>query len=680
MLYGDSDRVISWQAPARETSGPYLKGWFDELVQTGDQWVSNQPGIANLTNDIQLLMGTGQDREMPSNLLQPDIRTFIETITDLRQIATMGAKAEQSKKTVALYNDIFKFVFWDSLYVPNTRKALQWAMLGRGYKWQKFSRPWHNGGTARIKFEALGPREFLPDQLPHNGDLDDGYAGTIVFPMGLAEAHARFPQFQQWLTPISAYSRSGVNVTPNMLRRYEFYDRWRFGGSNNSDWIEKYAEIRFHWIHDLRINDTGYTQQMGVDGTTWGYKVPTMGDLIVTIDPSNGMPRSRKAEMDDCRMYPRLRLAITSPSCPVPIYDDTAWDWHGKIPVTQHDVNDWVWSPMGYSIISGIKGLEVARRDRLSDINTVKAVEKDPPLGSDVSTGVSRTQMDKLDLLHAQGVRVGGKGDPSKWTRSLLPESLKIDETDFKTVEMLGASVKAALGLTDIASMREVKGNMSDQAFDKMVENLGPVAKGIALNQWIANSKDADMLKYNIAQYFTVNTIMNMIGPEGVGIETFDNDPNSLVPSHLPGEDDGNDSSHTRMQRAQWYCERLRVINTPAQLLNVTHIQERMLQMYIMQQKVPVDIETTMEKIGVPDYPVRHEKWKEEQLADAEWKLETEATLAKKTKELGLEPPPDEGGGGQGKGGGRKQSGKKGMQPSQKGSKSGNVRVVNKSS
>jgi hypothetical protein len=680
IMRAETDKVFSWQAPAREDLAYKVKGYFDDLVAQGDNWVSNQPGIANLTNDIQLLMGTGQDRDMPSNLLQPDIRTFIETITDLRQIATMGAKAEQSKKTVALYNDIFKFVFWNSLYVPNTRKALQWAMLGRGYKWQKFSRPWHNGGTAKIKFEALGPREFLPDQLPHNGDLDDGYAGTIVFPMGLAEAHARFPLFQQWLTPISAYSRSGVNVTPNMLRRYEFYDRWRFGGSNNSDWIEKYCEIRYHWVHDLRINDTGYTQQMGVDGTTWGYKVPTLGDLIVTIDPSSGLPRSRKAEMDDCRMYPRLRLAITSPSCPVPLYDDTAWDQHGMIPVTQHDVNDWVWSPMGYSIVSGVKGLEVARRDRLSDINSALAILKDPPLGSDVSTGVSRTQMDKLDLLHASGVRVSGKGDPGKWTSSLLPKDYAVTEVDYKGVELAGASIKAALGLTDIASMREVKGNMSDQAFDKMVENLGPVAKGIALNQWIANSKDADMLKYNIAQYFTVNTIIDMIGPEGVGIETFDNDPNSLVPSHMPGEDQDKESSHSRMDRARWYCDKLKVINTPAQLLNVTHIQERMLQMYIVQQKIPVDIETTMEKIGVPDYPVRHEKWKEEQLADGIWKLDTEATLAKKTAELGLQPPDDGGGPGQGKGGGRKQSGKKPMKPSQKGSQSGNVRVVNKSS
>jgi hypothetical protein len=121
------------------------------------------------------------------------------------------------------------------------------------------------------------------------------------------------------------------------------------------------------------------------------------------------------------------------------------------------------------------------------------------------------------------------------------------------------------------------------------------------------------------------------------------------------------------------------VINTPAQLLNVTHIQERMLQMFLMQQKVPVDLETTMEKVGVPDYPVRHEKWKEEQLADAEWKLDVEATLARKTKQLGLEPPQPQGPG-QGAGGGRKQTGKKGQQPSQKGSQSGNVRVVNKSS
>ena len=36
--------------------------------------------------------------------------------------------------------------------------------------------------------------------------------------------------------------------------------------------------------------------------------------------------------------------------------------------------------------------------------------------------------------------------------------------------------------------------------------------------------------------------------------------------------------------------------------------------MFMIQQKIPVDMETTMEKVGVPDYQVRHERWKEEQL------------------------------------------------------------------
>jgi hypothetical protein len=108
-------------------------------------------------------------------------------------------------------------------------------------------------------------------------------------------------------------------------------------------------------------------------------------------------------------------------------------------------------------------------------------------------------------------------------------------------------------------------------------------------------------------------------------------------------------------------------------------MQERMLSMFMLQQHLPIDIEGTMEKIGVPDYTVRHEKWKEEQLEDAEWKLEVEATLAKKREALGMGAP-DEQGPGQGKGGGRPNSGKTAHGASMKGAKSGNVRVVNKTS
>lgn len=672
------EKQFDWQVPPRETPPEFIKAWCDELTQNGDRWVQSQPGLRNLPQDIQLLMGINQERDLDSNLLQPDIRTFVETVTDLRQIATMGSKAAQFKKNVALYNDVFKYTYWDSQFVWNSRKAVQWAMLGRGYIWQKWSRDRYGWGKSRIVFDTLGPREFLPEQLPADNDVQGCYAGTIIRPMPIAEAHARFPRFQRWLQPISRYDWKTYG-TLGMQRRYDFYDRWRFNGEDGNNWETRYCEIRYHLIRDLRINTTGQTQQMGIDGTTWGYQVPSLGDLVVSVNPENGLPQSHRAGVDECRMYPQLRLIMTCPSVPIPMYDDTGFDWHGDIPVSQYDVNDWAWSAMGYSAVNAVRGLEVARRDRISDLNKVLAIKKDPPLGHDVSTGVARTQMEKLDLLHAQGVRIGGKGDPSKWTRSLLPEGVDVDEKDFKGIELLNQSIKSTLGLTDIASLKEFKGNMSDQSLEKALENLGPMAKGIAVNMWRANGKHANMLKYNIAQYYSVDDLESMVGPEGVGLQTYDNDPNSLVPSHLPGEATDSASKFRKMERARWFCERLSVVNTPAQLLNITHMQEAMKYMMFLQRGVPISQATVMEKLGVEDYEVQHEKWRAEKLEDAEWELDVKKTLAVKQHELGLDPPPDPGPG-QGKGGGRPNSGEKPNHAELKGSKSGNVRVVNATS
>ena len=215
-----------------------------------------------------------------------------------------------------------------------------------------------------------------------------------------------------------------------------------------------------------------------------------------------------------------------------------------------------------------------------------------------------------------------------------------MDGEDWKGQEHLRGEIKASLGLTDIASMRDLKMNLSDQSFEKAITNLGPIGKGIALKTWKCNTKIAHMLKYNIPQYIPVSELVKMVGPEGVGLETFDNDPNSLVPGRLPGEPEGKDSRFSKRQRAQWFVEQLNVVSTPAQLLNVTHMQERMLYMMFLQKGVPISMETTMEKLGVEGYPVEYEKWKTEQVAKATWELEVKAMLAKKAKDLGFEEPP----------------------------------------
>ena len=46
-------------------------------------------------------------------------------------------------------------------------------------------------------FDWLGPFEVLPEQLPANNDVQGCYAATIIRAMPIAEAHARFPKFQE---------------------------------------------------------------------------------------------------------------------------------------------------------------------------------------------------------------------------------------------------------------------------------------------------------------------------------------------------------------------------------------------------------------------------------------------------------------------------------------------------
>src|ERR1035441_9010413 len=182
--------------------------------------------------------------------------------------------------------------------------------------------------------------------------------------------------------------------------------------------------------------------------------------------------------------------------------------------------------------------------------------------------------------------------------------------------------------------------NMSGDNFEKFLENLGPIAKGIALSIGRANGKLANMLKYNIAQYIPVVELIDMVGPAGVAIETYDNDPDSLVPGRLPGELEGPESRFNKRERAKWFVEKLNVISTPEQLLNITQQQERMIYMYLHQKGAKIPTATLMEKLGVKSWEAEYEQWKAEQVEFAEWELDVKALLAKKMHELGLDPPP----------------------------------------
>jgi hypothetical protein len=383
-------------------------------------------------------------------------------------------------------------------------------------------------------------------------------------------------------------------------------------------------------------------------------------------------------------MYPQMRLIISNPTMNETIYDGPAFDQHGMIPITSIDVNDWVWSPVGYSIVRLVASMERARRGLVDKMGLVTNVNLDPPMGYDLHSGVKREQTEKLNMLRSSGFRLGTNGDPKKALVSMLPDSMKVEESHFKQLHEYDGRIKSTLGLTDIASLRDLKMNIASESFDKVLENLGPIAKGIALNIAASNGNIAEQLKFDIPQYYSTEQLMSMVGPDGISIQTFDYNPNDLLPSHLPGEKKPDPSVFSRRQRAHWFADRFNVISTPSQLLNVTQQQERMLYMLFLQRSVPgISMSTIMEKLGVKNYgtvegDTEYEKWKNEQIRDAVLKFDVQLMIQGMMKEHGIEPQDQGGGGGkgQGKGGGRPHSNAAPPKAEMRGSQSGNPRAI----
>jgi hypothetical protein len=263
---------------------------------------------------------------------------------------------------------------------------------------------------------------------------------------------------------------------------------------------------------------------------------------------------------------------------------------------------------------------------------------------------------------------------------------MRVQAEHFKQLEVLDAERQKNLGLTDITSMRDLKMNLSSENVDKILENLGPVGNGIANSIAIANGKHAQMLKHSIPQYIPVTELLDWVGPDGVTIETFDNDPNSLIPSTLPGEASG-DSRYEKRERAKWFADKLSVTSTPMQLLNITEMQERMTYLMFMQRGAKVSTGTIMEKLGVQNYggakgDTEHEKWLNEQIEDENFKVKAEVALALAMQDAGIQPPGQPQGAapaqgpGQGHGGGRPNTDAAPPKQEMRGTTTGNPRVI----
>lgn len=666
----------SWQVPEFERPPEVKVNWVEEQIQEGEGSMAGQKSYANLGRNMKIFEGIFEDKTkstLCSNFLKYNIRKFVETISDVREIGLFGSDAPQFKQYAEIENKVAKAVYQESQYPRQLRKALQYGtVMGQGYLWPKCKAENYGYGERKIIFEPLGILDVVSVQVPSTNDVQDSYAVTIFEYMPIAEAHGRFPLFQSQLKPVD----QSKTQSRFQARRLDWAQKFRYGGETRN-WGELYCEIRYTFIRDLRINNTGYELPMGDAGTSWFYKVPYVGQEIFG-GIRNGSPYTRVAENEDCRIYPYKRLIITASGVTQPMYDGPGFDWHGEIPAVQYVVDDWPWEALGISLVQEVASIEQTKRKHERKMDQVISTRLNPPLGYD-RTSTGGPKIENFDIFD-ENIRAGMDGKPRDVLQSVLPEEVDVSAVNFNFLELLTKMEEGQLGINDLGNLMNLKLNVSADSFDKALESIGPVAKGIAMSMEAANAKVAHMLKFMIPQWYDTARILEYVGPGQIEPQMFDYEPDSMIPSHLPdeyynGKIPERVSYYGKITRTKFFAQNVRLISVPSTLLKITQLQEQLKYLQLYRGGFPISPHTVAKKLGIENFgdiagDTEFQKW-------VNWK-KTEMLLAAQAKQLAGALGLEDLGGGENKphAGGRPPSGQRGPQVKEKGKSDGNPRTT----
>lgn len=662
-------KTANYQPPPFTASPASRTAWVEEQIKEGEGWLEGQRAYRDVQKNLRTFDAVFNDENrstLVTNELKYDIRKFVESVSKVREIGTFGSDAAQFKAYAQMMNKLVRAVYLESDFTFQLRRTMQYAsVMGRGYLWTKCKADDYGFGERKIVFEPLSILDVVPVQVPSTNDVQDAYNATIYEYMPIAEAHGRFPRFQSQLKPMDLI---GGKMSTVGARRADFAEKFRYG-TRLRGFGNLYCEIRYTFVRDLALNNYGKELPMGEPNTSWFYKVPFIGQEVA--GPIVGGQRTnRKAGAFDARIYPTLRLIITHPGMTEPMYDGPAFDWHGKIPPVQYDVDDWPWQGIGNSLVGDVGSIERTTRkiERLVDQSISASLN--PPMGYDRSS-TGGPKIESFDIFEPN-VRTGVDGKPTDVLHSLLPDSVRPDSLHFKFLEYLAQRKGKQLGLEDLGALAQLKMNIGSEQADKILEGIGPVAEGIANNVERGNAKVAHQLKFMIPQWFDTARVVSIIGPDSLSPEVFDFDPHSLIPSHGLDEllatpagatSPAQASAYSQLERARMFARAVRLTSIPSTLLRITQMQEQMKYLQLQRGGFPIAAVDVAKKLDIDNYgEVPGDTGRERWLNEQKQTLQMQAEVAQYAAQLGLTGGDGQqgGGGGKGHGGG----GRPGRKPS----------------
>lgn len=593
-----SDDLKSWQVPPQASTDDRKLAWLNECVEEGQSWLKTQRGSDDWQKALDIFSSRTDVRDIPkyrSQLttarLKRNIKEVVGACANIRPIWAYSSDNSALSDQAAMMNTATRAIYLERFLDLGIKRTLQWSALTcTGWLRPVYRRNMYGHGKGNLTFLTYGQPSVLPVQLPASNDWQEAYAITILDELPVAMAHGMFPRFQEKLRPTSSKYWYAPEIRQaakgNLFQR--MFGKW--GREKGSPLTDLLIPVRYTYVIDLSLNTTDAQIPMGEIGSSWFYNVPYVGQTLAD---------GRIATENDARLYPYRRLIISSQDCVM--YDGPAFDWHGEFPAIPFCLDDWAWEAIGFSITRDGYALQQSINELERGVMDKHRAALDPAMGYDINS-VTKNEADSFDPMQPRS-RVGFDG--SLVERPFVPvipeENLKVDPMTMQFIEHLEQTADYQLAIRDIialAKARSMGGGVDDA--EQVMQADGPIVRDISRSVERAICGVGEQCKYLILQYYNTRRLMTYVGADGVTLQTFDYDPNKLVPSHMPGEKPDVPSTYSQVERARMFAENLRLSVTPHSAHELTQMSMKLGLIQLRKAGIQIDSRTIAEAWDIP--------------------------------------------------------------------------------
>ena len=599
----------AYRIPAATVDEKDKIAWITRTLRQGQSHLESCRAYEDIDRAMDLIGGNVAKRparlsQLHINRIKRQAREVVGTLSNLRPMWGYKSDNPLYDRHVEILNKLI-LAWWHTQFIDRSiREALQYAVvLGTGYLSVAWERDLWFAGRGDVALKAHGPKDVTVTGIGADNDIQRAETVAIKTETPIGQARAMYPRSAHRLTP-DRNSPSLPARAKEIVTRFASPVLNLVGSSSSPQGADTYPTIDIFniYIRDTSVNHSGADIPMGEPGTNWAYIVPYVGKREPTgAVGANGDLIVHTVTEEEAMMYPRLRL-ITCTRSHVISDGPSPW-WHGKVPIAQFRTDDWPWEFLGYSLVRDSGPIMDSVNSLYRSVIDSANVRLRPPTQYDRSV-VSKAFIDRFDSRQP-GARIevdSSAGVEAPVKPVFDPSQFDVPQWIPEVIQNLEDKADYLCGVQDLTALAKARQTPASDSIEKLMELAGPLVYDMSRNMERSLRDVGEMFKSCVFQFYTVARKVQVLGPDGLTEEDFDFDPDNMIPSHFPWEDDRYPSGVNRVERAKWHQNNFVFHVVPNSLHQITQMTRKLLYLQLQKAGVPIDPWTLAEVFDIPNF------------------------------------------------------------------------------